>query len=140
MSPTRLDRIERLQRELAEARIRQASVQARFTRLRRAIEEGRFVSRNEVETDLARRANVFRSMVENIVYTETERLVKLVNGDPDRVATAIESLMDVAETWFDQFAADREWSVYVPSEPVMAVEAARREVFGNPNEKGTDGR
>ncbi len=140
MSPTRLDRIERLQRELAEARIRQASVQARLIRLRRAIEEGRFVSRNDVETDLAQRASVFRSMVKDVVHTETERLVKFVNGDPDRVAAAIERLMDVAETWFDQFAEDREWSVYVPSEPVMAVEAARREVFGNPSEKGTDGR
>ena len=130
MTRKREDRIRRLERQLAETRIRFTNTQAQFIRLRRAVEEGLLVPRRAVEQDAARRASTFRALVQQVVAAEVEALTRLVEGDTDFVPDISKSLEDILEEWFDRFAKARSWKARVPAELAERAQAARRRVLG----------
>jgi hypothetical protein len=84
--------------------------------------DGAYVPREAFEQELAKRAIVFKSDIENFIRAGAEFLIALVGGDPAKAPALIEHQLDAAADWLDRYAGDKEFKVPVPA--TMAADAA----------------
>jgi hypothetical protein len=103
-------------RSMAETRKMEA--QAEHAEMKIKAAKGLYVPREAFEQELAKRATVFKSDVENFIRAGAEKIIALVGGDPAKAPALIEYQMDAAADWLNRYDSDKEFKVPVPA--VMA--------------------
>jgi hypothetical protein len=76
--------------------------------------DGLFVPREAFEQELAKRAAVIKSDVENFIRGGAEKIIALVGGDPAKAPALIEHQLDASADWLNRYAGDKEFKVPAP--------------------------
>ena len=82
--------------------------------------DGLFVPREAFEQELAKRAAVIKSDVENFIRGGAEKTIALVGGDPAKAPALIEYQLDAAADWLNRYAGDKEFKVPAPAAAAAA--------------------
>ena len=85
--------------------------QALLTRMRREKLEGKLVDRDQVDRDLAARAQFFRSQIENFGPLVGGRILAAVGGDEARLPEFLALWEEAVADWLDTWSADREFVI-----------------------------
>jgi len=100
-----------LRRRRIKAEIAKIEEQAKRERLRREIEEGKYVPREDFELELAARAAVLDTMRRTNIRTRAAERVALVGGDPARIPDLIAFDLEVHNEEMNAFANTKEFRV-----------------------------
>lgn len=104
-------------RNMAETRKMEA--QAEHAEMKNEAAKGLYVPREAFEQELAKRATVFKSDVENFIRAGAEKIIATVGGDPAKAPALIEYQMDAAADWMNRYDSDKEFKV--PTATIAAV-------------------
>ena len=96
----------------ADARLKEAH--ARRVELKLEIEAGKYLPREEHETDLAARAVFFAQQVENFAYLVAPKILLALGADESKTGELIAILQAETATWLDAYARDRVFHVELP--------------------------
>lgn len=96
----------------ADARLKEAH--ARRVELKLEIEAGKFLPREEHETDLAARAVFFAQQVENFCYLAAPKIILALGADDSKTHELLALLQAETATWLDAYARDRVFHVEIP--------------------------
>jgi hypothetical protein len=102
---------EDLQAQKAQAELEKIKAQARHWDTKTKIELGQYVPREDWDRELAARARVFKSDIENFIRTEATEVIRIANGDPDKAPDLIEYYLRQAETWMNRYTQEKTWKV-----------------------------
>lgn len=102
---------EGLSRKKLKAEIERIQEQVKRERLRRLVDEGRYIPRESFELELAARAVVWDTLRRNSVMALAAERVALVAGDPKRIPDLIAFDMAQHADEMNQFATTREFHV-----------------------------
>jgi hypothetical protein len=84
-------------------------------RRKRKLAAGAYVPREAFELELAKRASVCKSDIENFIRSGAEKTIALVGGDPAKAPVLIEYQLDAFAGWLDRYAGDKEFKVPAPA-------------------------
>lgn len=96
----------------ADARLKEAH--ARRVELKLEIEAGKYLPREEHETDLAARAAFFAQQVENFCYLVAPKIILALDADESKARELLALLRAETATWLDAYARDRVFHVELP--------------------------
>ena len=85
---------------------------------------GAYVPREMFEQELAKRAAVFKSDIENYIRGGAEKIIALVEGNPMKTPALIEHQLDTAADWLNRYSRDKEIK---PMEPAAVTRAQQDE-------------
>lgn len=122
--------LENIAEEKAQAELDKTKEQLEHLRLKNKLARGLFVPREAFEQELAKRAAVIKSDVENFIRGGAEKTIALVGGDPAKAPALIEHQLDAAADWLNRYAGDREFKV-----PAPAAAAAAAALQDDPDEE-----
>lgn len=100
-----------LQRRRVSAEIARIEEQTKREKLKREIEEGKYVLREEFELELAARAAVLDTMRQAAIRTRAAERVALVGGDPAKIPDLIAFDLELHNEEMNSFANTREFHV-----------------------------
>jgi hypothetical protein len=103
--------VEELAEQKAAAELEKIRAQARHWDTKTKIELGQYVPREEWDRELAARARVFKSDIENFIRSEASELIRMVDGDPDKAPDLIDYYLRQAEAWLDRYSQEKTWRV-----------------------------
>lgn len=95
----------------ARATLEKLQAQARHWTTKTQIELGEYVHRNRWDRELAARAKVFRSDMENFIRAQAPEIIRTVEGDPEKTPDLIEFYLDHLEAWLDRYSKPKTWKV-----------------------------
>ena len=98
----------------ADARLKEAH--ARRVELKLDIESGRYITREEHETELIARAIFFRQQVENFCFLVAPKIIMALGVDEVKTQEVIAMLQLETTAWLDAYARDRVFHVDLPQE------------------------
>jgi hypothetical protein len=99
-----------LQEKKLEMEVRKLEAQADHWRLKTNVDQGLYIEREQVERDLAARASVLKSDLQNFFRSRVEELIAIVDGDPQKAPDMIEACLSGLESWMDRYSEEgREW-------------------------------
>jgi hypothetical protein len=103
--------LDKAQKEKADAETREKIARARHWELRTGTLEGKFVPRELHENDLAGRAAIFRTDMENFFRTQLPAIVNIVSGDQSKVPEATSFCIDALEEQIARYLQKEEFKV-----------------------------
>lgn len=100
----------------AQAEADKLRSQADMAAINLKIKQGRFVEKDYLDQELARRAALFKNDLITFCRTSAVEIISLVSGDPDRVPDLIDHMIETMESCLNRYAEDREFKVpdYLP--------------------------
>ncbi len=98
-----------LQKERAQAELEKIRAQALHWDTKTKIELGQYVPKEGWERELAARASVFRSDMENFIRSEAAAIIRLVGGDQDKAPDLIDYYLRQVESWLDRYSQEKTW-------------------------------
>lgn len=98
-----------LQQAKIDAETRKLKAQAEHWEIRTKTLSGQFVEKSWFERELAARAAVFRSDIENFFRSEASAIVAMVGGDPARTSDLSEFMMGRVEEWLARYSEGRKF-------------------------------
>lgn len=102
------EKLEALQERKALAEIERAEVQAAKMRLQQEILEGKYITKEQHEREMAARARLLKADVLNFGRLYVEDLIHLVGGDPAQAPEALAIFERQAEQWLNRYAVQGE--------------------------------
>lgn len=105
--------VEALSVERAQAELEKTKAQARHWDTKTKIELGQYVPRAEWDRELAARAHIFKSDIENFIRSEARSFINLVGGDPEKAPELIEFYLNQVEIWIDRYTQKKTWRAEV---------------------------
>ena len=102
---------EELQRRKAEAELEKIEEQTRLARLRRQVEEGKYILRSDFELELAARAAVFYAGLMQMAQQKAGKWIQLVEGNTKRIPDLIQAIKLSIEELLNEYATTREFHV-----------------------------
>jgi hypothetical protein len=106
--------LEKFAEEKAQAELDKTKEQLEHLRLKNKLARGMFVPREAFEQELAKRAAVIKSDVENFIRGGAEKSIAIVGGDPAKAPALIEHQLDAAWDWLNRYAGEKEFKVPAP--------------------------
>lgn len=103
--------IDELQEATARATLEKLQAQARHWDTKTKIELGEYVHRNQWDRELAARAKVFRSDMENFIRAQASEIIRTVDGDPEKAPDLIEFYLEHLEAWLHRYSKPKTWKV-----------------------------
>ncbi len=103
--------LDKAQKEKADAETREKLARARHWELRTGTLEGKFVPRELFENELAGRAAIFRTDMENFFRTQMPAIVNIVSGDPSKLPEATSFCIDALEEQIARYLQKEEFKV-----------------------------
>jgi len=113
------DLLDTIQKEKSRAEADKLTAQAKHWKIKTEILQGRYVEKDAFELELARRAAVFRSDIENFIRAQAMGIISLVGGDDTKAPDLIDFMLDQAEGWLDRYSGEKEFTVPVLPAAVM---------------------
>jgi hypothetical protein len=98
-------------KERAQAEVRRATAQAEHWELRTKLQKERFIPRIDYERELAAKAILIKSGLENIARGNAAEIIALVDGNPEKIIDLMEYLSGCFAEYLNQFAQAREFEV-----------------------------
>ncbi len=98
--------------QVVEAQIKAFDIHA--DELKLDIEAGKYLPREEHETDLAARAVFFAQQVENFAYLVAPKIILALGADESKTHELLALLQAETATWLDAYARDRVFHVELP--------------------------
>ncbi|MDY6903708.1 MAG: hypothetical protein SWH61_03390 [Thermodesulfobacteriota bacterium] len=105
------DALDDLQEQRATAELEKLQAQARHWDIKANIEQGKYVSKEEWDRELASRAKIFRSDIENFIRQRAFDLISLVNGDGAKAPELVDYYLKHVEIWMNRYTRDQSWKV-----------------------------
>lgn len=106
--------------EKQRAETRKALAQADHWELKTQIARGLYVPRDSFERELAQRAMIFKADAEAFCRTQAAVIIGLTGGDKEKAPDLIEYLLGSVAGWLSRYSSDREFTVPVDVEQVLA--------------------
>lgn len=103
-------------RQKAELELRELGIETERKALRLAAEQGKLLPRDRVEEEWGAAAQLLVSSFETWSHEASDAILELVKGDAERQPELLRYLLESTEDYFDQFAAEREWTVEMGEE------------------------
>ena len=100
---------ESLQDQIKKAELNKMKAQAEHWKLKTEIESGRYVERASFERELAARATVFKSDMQNFFRSRASEIVGIVDGQETKIPDLIDYLLDQGEIWLGRYSENREF-------------------------------
>jgi hypothetical protein len=95
---------ENLSEQKLRAEISRISSDGRLRELRLRQELGELIAKSQVEVELAERANNLKSYFNAVVRSSAGRIIKIVNGDPQKSAELISWMLGMFAKAFDNYS------------------------------------
>jgi len=114
------DFLERLTEEKARVELEKEKAKLEQIQHKNKMAAGLFVPREAFEQELAKRAAVLKSDVENFIRGGAEKTIALVAGDPAKAPALIEHQLDAAADWLNRYSGDKEFKVPAPAAAAAA--------------------
>jgi len=108
------DKLDQLQKERLIAETRKSLAQAEHWEKKTQVFTGEFVPRDLFERELAKRAAVFRSDLENFARAEAAGIIHLVGGDAGKVSDLINYLLGKTDDFLDRYTEEKEFTLPAP--------------------------
>ncbi len=105
------EKLEALQERKALAEIERAEVQAAKMRLQQEILEGKYITKEQHEREMAARARLLKADMQNFNRLYVEDLIHLVGGDPAQAPEALAFVERHTERWLNRYAIQGEISL-----------------------------
>jgi len=105
------ENLEKLQQEKLNAEIEKTKAQAQHWRMKAEVFTGSYVPKDLFESELAKRAAVFRNDLENFARAEAPDIVNRTGGSADTISDLIEWLLDRFELFLDRYSQERTFKV-----------------------------
>lgn len=102
---------EDVQDEKARAELEKLRAQARHWDTKTRLELGELVPREDWDRELAARARVFKSDIDNFIRAEATEIIRLVDGDASKAPDLIDYYLRRAEEWLDRYSQEKTWRV-----------------------------
>jgi hypothetical protein len=106
--------IDDVQQDKSRAERDKMVAQADVTQMKRDVLKGKYVEKDYLDQELARRAALLNNDLITFSRTSAVEIIALVGGDPDRVPDLIEHMIEAMESFLDRYAEDREFNVPTP--------------------------
>ncbi len=104
-------KLDQLQKDRLDAAKRKEIAQARHWEIKTNILEGEFVPKDFFERELAKRAAVFKSDLENFARSESAGIINLVAGDAGKGPDLIEYMLARIGRFLERYAEEKEFAV-----------------------------
>jgi hypothetical protein len=69
------------------------------------------VHRSQWDRELAARAKVFRSDMENFIRAQAAEIIRIVEGDPEKAPELIDFYLEHLEAWLNRYSKTKTWKV-----------------------------
>lgn len=102
---------EALQRKKTMAEIRRIDEQAKLARIKRMVEEGRYILKEQFELELAARAAALEAALLFMVQSKVGNWIRIVSGDFKRTQDLISDFSDAVNDTLNEFASLKEFHV-----------------------------
>jgi hypothetical protein len=103
--------LDKKQREKVDEETRKIKAQAEHWEIRTSILKGSFVPRELFEHELAARATIFRSDIENFIRGQAQAAINLVSGDQNKAPDLIDFMLGQLEVWLARYTEKEEFKV-----------------------------
>jgi len=107
------DRLDDLQRDKLEKELEKLEIDNTRSRLKRDIEQGKYIPRDEMYLEMAGRAGVLDSGLEYWIRTSAAEWVRLVEGDLQTVGALIDAMIRGKDALINQYASIRDFQVVI---------------------------
>lgn len=107
-------KLEKFAEEKARVELEREKEKLAYDKHKNKVAAGMFVPREAFEQELAKRAAVIKSDVENYIRGGAEKIIALVGGDPAKAPALIEHQLDAAAEWMSRYNDDKEFKVPAP--------------------------
>lgn len=114
------DSLEKLNEEKARVELEKEKEKLKQIQHKNKLAAGAYVPREAFEQELAKRAAMFKSDIENFIRAGSEKIIALVCGDPAKAPALIEYQLDAAAEWMNRYAGDKEFKVPASAAAAMA--------------------
>lgn len=108
------DNLEKLQQEKLNAEIDKTKAQAQHWKMKAEVFTGAYVPKDLFESELAKRAAVFRNDLETFARAEAPEIVNRTGGSADTVSDLIEWLLGRFELFLARYSEERTFKVPLP--------------------------
>jgi len=108
---------EELQRKKTKAEIWRTEEQAKLGRIKRMVEEGKYILRDQFELELAARAAVLEAGLKYTIQAKAGEWVDAVKGDHNLTGDLIRIALDSLNEALNEFASMREYHVLFAVRP-----------------------
>lgn len=106
---------EQLQQAKIDAETRKLKAQAEHWEVKAKALSGQYVEKSWFERELAARASVFRSDIENFFRSEASAIVSMTGGDPARTPDLTDFMMGRVEEWLARYSEGRKFEAPLPA-------------------------
>jgi len=129
---SRSSKIDDLQKDKLIAETRKSLAQAEHWEKKTQAFTGEFVPKDFFERELAKRAGVFRSDLENFFRTEAAGIIHLVEGDAGKISDLITYLLGRTDDFLDRYTEEKEFKIPAPATTADDID------MGDEEEDGSD--
>lgn len=112
--------LEKYQEEKARVELEREKAKLEQIQYKNKLAAGAYVPREAFEQELAKRAAVFKSDVENFILGGAEKTIALVDGDPAKAPILIEYQRAAAADWLNRYDSDKKFKVPAPAAAAAA--------------------
>jgi hypothetical protein len=112
---TSSEETEQLQQAKADAEARKLRAQAEHWEIKTKALSGQYVDKEWFERELAARAAVFRSDIENFIRSEASAMITIAAGDPARAPDLTDHMMKRVEEWLARYSEGRKFEAPMPA-------------------------
>jgi hypothetical protein len=102
---------EELQRKKTKAEIWRTEEQAKLGRIKRMVEEGRYILRDQFELELAARAAALEAALMFMVQAKAGDWIRMVAGNHQKTQDLINDMTEAHNDTLNEFASDKEFHV-----------------------------
>jgi hypothetical protein len=106
-----VDKTDGLQIEKARAEIKKLTAQAKHWDTKARIQDGEYIEKKRWDHELAARARVFKSDMENFIRSRASEIIRTVEGNPEKTPELIDFYLDHLEMWLDRYSKPKTWTV-----------------------------
>lgn len=100
--------IESMQERKYSAEVQSAEYEARIKKIKAEAIEGKYVSREVFEDEIATQALAFRNALQTFVHANAEEIVSFIGGDVSKIPDLIEFMIERLDAHFSKAAEDME--------------------------------
>ena len=129
------DELDAMQQEKLRAEVDKLKAQAEHWTMKAKVFSGSYVEKELFEKELAKRASVFRSDLENFSRTAAAGIIAVVSGDPLKVPDLIEWLLAKVEDFLDRYAEEKEFKAPLPPAADIAAMDMDADINDDENEE-----
>lgn len=110
------EQLDEQQRKKMRLEIEKLEEDVARSRMKRQVEEGKYIPRDQIELELAGRAAVLDAGLTHLFQSQAGALIEVAGGDPRKTAEVIHRLIEEKNRFLNQYAAAIDFTVEIVGE------------------------